>query len=173
MDSIERSNPSSTKQGSANPVGAYAELVKNIKWNLKCHKLARPNQLIWQVCAGSYNHVDASFHGYVCHPTCCPGMLMLGHSTYWHGILVQWHPNSLTHKSGWNASLNIFKLWSVLVTFLTQADDVQPFEPPGAYLWNTCKHNNTVISLLSIYMSILVRIIYMTFKVDGTHKSTT
>ena len=32
MDSIERLNPSSTKQGSANPVGAYTELVLQIKF---------------------------------------------------------------------------------------------------------------------------------------------
>ena len=36
MDSIERSNPSSTKQGSANPVGAYAKLVLQKKNRCEC-----------------------------------------------------------------------------------------------------------------------------------------
>ena len=35
MDSIERSNPSFSRQGSANPVGAYAELVHQ-KFVMEC-----------------------------------------------------------------------------------------------------------------------------------------
>ena len=71
-----------------------------------------PNLLIWHVCARSLHRVDASFHGYVCCPKRCPGMLMPDCPTYCHITLVLWHPNSLTHGSMWDDLRSFANQWN-------------------------------------------------------------